>query len=72
MEEDFQNYLPTVMFRGTPCTLQNKLVIMSSYLQYEDRKPFDVILINILWFEDSDQGKLLKNIFSRYLYKLEH
>ena len=52
MEEDFQNYLPTVMFRGTPCTLQNKLVIMSSYLQYEDRKPFDVILINILWFED--------------------
>ena len=20
MEEDIQNYLPTVMFRGTPCT----------------------------------------------------
>ena len=23
MEEDIQNYLPTVMFRGTPCTLYN-------------------------------------------------
>ena len=28
MEEDIQNYLPTVMFRGTPCTsrpLDNKI-----------------------------------------------
>ena len=25
MEEDFLNYLPTVMFRGTPCTFDPQL-----------------------------------------------
>ena len=27
MEEDIKNYLPTVMFRGTPCTFQKKNLI---------------------------------------------
>ena len=29
MEDDIQNYLSTVMFRGTPCTLQRRSLPLS-------------------------------------------
>ena len=28
MEEDIQNYLPTVMFRGTPCIYLGQLIAL--------------------------------------------
>ena len=32
MENDIQNYLPTVMFRGTPCTLYSFLRLVYTVL----------------------------------------
>ena len=34
MEEDIQNYSPTVMFRGTPCNFLIKKQILVSQLYY--------------------------------------
>ena len=33
MEEDILNYLPTVIFRGTPCST-NKLKLLATYLSH--------------------------------------
>ena len=30
MEEEIQNYLPTVMFRGTPCTIHSRSLPLQS------------------------------------------
>ena len=42
MEDDIQNYLPTVMFRGTPCI--NKCYIITCYIVWSRQKPFFVLL----------------------------
>ena len=39
MEEDIQNYSPTVMFRGTPCSLNVILNNLTKSLQnYKNKK----------------------------------
>ena len=48
MEEDIQNYLPTLMFRGTPCTTQN----LSQICQ--------VLSTNIIMFKSERLKSLLK------------
>jgi len=32
MEEDFQNYLPTFMFHGTPCTFTQRIYNLHLHL----------------------------------------
>ena len=39
MEEDIQNHSPTVMFRGTPCTIRDKFVKEIS-IKYEKPRRF--------------------------------
>ena len=43
MEEDILNYLPTVMFRGTPCMSPNKLAfLMLTYALYQNNRRYEV------------------------------
>ena len=59
MEEDIQNYLPTVMFRGTPCMLIYSLYIyfkfiMHIYLEFKGYK-ISTLFIFLRYFVE-EQG----------------
>ena len=69
MEDNIQNYLPTVMFRGTPCI--NKCYIITCYIVWSRQKPFFVLLsthvikISNLYFKNEIKLSANKRICTR-------
>ena len=44
MEEDIQNYLPTVMFRGTPCMMKSTVSPLQTLFKLVWTNVFDKLL----------------------------